>query len=275
MGRNSLKHLSGFVNRLQVSKSAADATGSRWPEGTLIEDLSASGIDRANARRSKGNRMKLRTKACICTIGLAGLAWTYPCPAATPLRTFRIAAVHARRAKDLFTPAEVGTMTGNRFLAAYDKRHGDDSEAGYDDAARFYAGVKQDIDDRAAARISPAAAAQIRALRAAIDRADRQAFTASWTDTIDTLYLHTANRWCMDREDAIARVVRVLARPDQARSKRALLAKLGSLDTKIGGHVHPYHALAARIASLPSAAIAIVLDYERKTVVGTITEMAQ
>jgi hypothetical protein len=45
MGRNSLKHLSGFVNRLQVSKSAADATGSRWPEQALAHRDSQDACD--------------------------------------------------------------------------------------------------------------------------------------------------------------------------------------------------------------------------------------
>jgi hypothetical protein len=172
-----------------------------------------------------------------------------------------------RSARDLFSQAEVARMTANQFFAAYDKRGGDPSEAGYDDAAYYYADAKEGLHDRQARKASPALAKQVREIRIQVGTAEMAVINAGWVRGIGTMYVHTCNRWCMGREDAIGAILSSLQTHRKARRPVAkLLRHLASLDKRLPGRIRPYHQLAAAISGLPYQTIRIMLKREQSTV---------
>jgi hypothetical protein len=169
-------------------------------------------------------------------------------------------------AKSLLNPASVERMNSFSFMDAYEKRGGDMSEDGQDQAALYYASVKRSLHDRQARKVSAACLRKLQWIRRLLTEAETEAFAANRRPGVGSHYVHMQTRWCMEREDALGSVMKSFwATKDSDWSKGGRLGELAALDTWFPTKTRPYHKLAKAIAGLRDPAIEIIFAHEQST----------
>lgn len=102
----------------------------------------------------------------------------------------------------------VVAMGTDSFFEYYVTKTWDMSEAGYDDAARFYAEARRRLNDRDARALTRAERLKVNALRESLANLDYQWLMCEMSQALGgTMYGHMATRDVAGREDFIAEVI--------------------------------------------------------------------
>jgi hypothetical protein len=168
----------------------------------------------------------------------------------------------------LFKKADVEHMSYDTFLAEFKtKRDADHSEPGFDNAALYYAAIKQQYHDRQASAISPAVLANLKRVRTAVVGGDTAAFIGNWKmGPHDKPYRLLWTRYCTVREDAIGRMLPTLkSKTRTEKTQQALLAKIRAYDDRVKIKAKPFHTMANSLTGLSDATLVAIVAHEEHT----------